>query len=300
MDITLLLETVPVEIWIQYIFKNISNCDVNVLVYVFRQINKHFRVIFTPYISNIPLINKMKILLDLFRNNDDILRSVFQSDYIFPGTHTKANYFADYRLTFLYLIIQRQPQSKIAKIFNPIFIIKFHKYGIIDKTIFSNLFTALAKDGDLLNLKWLYRFYRATSKNPGKKYDCPWTITTCSMAAKYGHLLVLKWLRKKRCRWNSKTCAMAALNGHSDILIWACTNGCTLNDGDQRNDRVRTNAKIYMDKTGDDKIYTFVDIKIHECLARQLSKQCTKNFWECTIRYGKCPHSINYHYNILN
>ncbi len=49
---------------------------------------------------------------------------------------------------------------------------------------------------------------------------------TCSLAAMYGHLEVLKFARAYDCNWNWKTCAMAAKNGHLDIIIWARENGC--------------------------------------------------------------------------
>ena len=51
-------------------------------------------------------------------------------------------------------------------------------------------------------------------------------ISPCSVAAKYGHLSCLKWLRKNGCDWNAGTCSSAAGNGHLSCLKWARENGC--------------------------------------------------------------------------
>jgi hypothetical protein len=56
-----------------------------------------------------------------------------------------------------------------------------------------------------------------------------WSISTCAVAAKYGHLHLLQWLREKEqsCPWDKSTCAMAAWGGYLRILQWARENGCS-------------------------------------------------------------------------
>ena len=53
-----------------------------------------------------------------------------------------------------------------------------------------------------------------------------WNSSTCSSAAKNGHLDVLKWARENGCEWDSWTCSNAAKNGHLDVLEWVRENGC--------------------------------------------------------------------------
>ena len=53
-----------------------------------------------------------------------------------------------------------------------------------------------------------------------------WDSDTCSYAAEYGHLDVLKWARENGCEWDSWTCSNATQNGHLDVLKWARENGC--------------------------------------------------------------------------
>jgi hypothetical protein len=49
------------------------------------------------------------------------------------------------------------------------------------------------------------------------------------MAAKRGHLEVLKWARANGCPWTSDTCSYAAKGGHLQVLKWARANGCPWN-----------------------------------------------------------------------
>ena len=69
-----------------------------------------------------------------------------------------------------------------------------------------------ARGGHLDVLRWL------RSQNP----PCPWGAVTCREAARCGHLDVLKWLRAQDppCPWNAFTCEMAAMGGHFDVLKW--------------------------------------------------------------------------------
>ena len=46
------------------------------------------------------------------------------------------------------------------------------------------------------------------------------------MAAKNGHLEVVRYLRKLGSPWNHWTCSNAAGNGHLKVLTWVRANGC--------------------------------------------------------------------------
>jgi hypothetical protein len=48
----------------------------------------------------------------------------------------------------------------------------------------------------------------------------PWDTETCSNAAKYGHLKLLKWLHEQGCPWNSNTFQFAAYFGNLEMLEW--------------------------------------------------------------------------------
>ena len=48
----------------------------------------------------------------------------------------------------------------------------------------------------------------------------------CGVAARGGHLEVLKWARANGCPWDGRTCAFAAEGGHLEVLKWARANGC--------------------------------------------------------------------------
>ena len=59
-----------------------------------------------------------------------------------------------------------------------------------------------------------------------RKLGIPWDKWTCTYAALNGHLELLKWCRVNQCPWDEETCAMAAKNGHLELLKWARENGC--------------------------------------------------------------------------
>ena len=46
-----------------------------------------------------------------------------------------------------------------------------------------------------------------------------------SIAAQYGHLECLQYLRENDCPWNSDTCSSAASGGYLNIFEWALENG---------------------------------------------------------------------------
>ena len=66
-----------------------------------------------------------------------------------------------------------------------------------------------AKIGHLEMLKW------------ARAKECSWDEETCAMAAKNGHLEMLKWARAQECPWDKRTCEYAAKNGHLEMLKWA-------------------------------------------------------------------------------
>ena len=51
---------------------------------------------------------------------------------------------------------------------------------------------------------------------------CPWDVSTCSAAARWGHLEVLMWLRSQDppCPWDESMCSAAAEGGHLEVLMW--------------------------------------------------------------------------------
>ena len=55
---------------------------------------------------------------------------------------------------------------------------------------------------------------------------CPWIESTCSIAAREGHLEALQWARANGCPWKSETSTLAAKGGHLEVLQWARANGC--------------------------------------------------------------------------
>ena len=64
------------------------------------------------------------------------------------------------------------------------------------------------------------------------------TQSTCSEAARGGHLDVLKWARQAGCEWDADTCSEAARGGHLDVLKWARQAGCEW-DADTCSDAAR-------------------------------------------------------------
>lgn len=55
---------------------------------------------------------------------------------------------------------------------------------------------------------------------------CPWNERTCALAAKGGHLEVLKLLRDNGCPWDTATFSWAARRGHLEVLKWLRANDC--------------------------------------------------------------------------
>ena len=67
-----------------------------------------------------------------------------------------------------------------------------------------------AKYGNLEALQWL------------RSHDCRWDSDVCTEAAAGGHLHILHWARSQSppCPWNEWVCTMAAMNGQLDVLQW--------------------------------------------------------------------------------
>ena len=53
----------------------------------------------------------------------------------------------------------------------------------------------------------------------------------CCLAAKNGHLNVVKWARALNVPWGKHACYEAAFGGHLEVLKWARENGCRLDEG---------------------------------------------------------------------
>ena len=70
----------------------------------------------------------------------------------------------------------------------------------------------LAKNGNIYVMKW------------ARLNGCPWNWYVCTLAAKYGHLECLKWLRSNPndlCPWNKNRCISGARkNNHQHIIDW--------------------------------------------------------------------------------
>jgi hypothetical protein len=74
-----------------------------------------------------------------------------------------------------------------------------------------------ARGGHLEVLRWLWE--------TDYEWDDPWT---CACAAAGGHLNVLKWLREapRNFHWDARTVEEASEGGHDDVLQWALAHGC--------------------------------------------------------------------------
>lgn len=78
--------------------------------------------------------------------------------------------------------------------------------------------TQAAVYGHLELLKWL--------RTPrGEHPPCPWDEFTASLAARAGQLTILQWLRNQDppCPWSSTCCDEAFFQGHTRILMWCRT-----------------------------------------------------------------------------
>jgi hypothetical protein len=53
--------------------------------------------------------------------------------------------------------------------------------------------------------------------------------STYSLAAREGHFEILKWFKENNCPWNELVCMEAAKGGHLSILQWARENNCPWN-----------------------------------------------------------------------
>ena len=76
-----------------------------------------------------------------------------------------------------------------------------------------------ARGGHLDLVKWL------------RVKGCPWGTWVSSAAARGGQLEVLQWIRGQDppCPWSPDVCYAAAQKGHLDVLRWARSQGCPWN-----------------------------------------------------------------------
>ena len=56
-----------------------------------------------------------------------------------------------------------------------------------------------------------------------------WSVSTCSNAARNGHLPALQYLHENGCPWDQWACCQAAVNGHLPALQYLHENGCPWN-----------------------------------------------------------------------
>jgi len=73
--------------------------------------------------------------------------------------------------------------------------------------------------GHLGVVKWL--------RLQGGGRNCVWMISMASRIAVNGHLEVLKYAIADGCPWDETVCSSAAEGGHLEVLQWARENGCT-------------------------------------------------------------------------
>ena len=111
------------------------------------------------------------------------------------------------------------------------------------------LFLAAARGGQLNALKWgedsgydmkklldWYTFAQAALFGHLevvkylRRLGIAWDEWTCASAARGGHLELLKWVRANQCPWTTSTCRNAARNGHLTLLKWARANQCPWNE----------------------------------------------------------------------
>jgi hypothetical protein len=59
-----------------------------------------------------------------------------------------------------------------------------------------------------------------------KKRKCAWSQSTAAGAAQNGHLATLKWARTRGCPWSRAVCTRAAAAGHRHVLAWLTSHKC--------------------------------------------------------------------------
>ncbi|KAL6062163.1 Ankyrin repeat domain containing protein [Balamuthia mandrillaris] len=78
------------------------------------------------------------------------------------------------------------------------------------------MFKLAAKAGHVDILRWL------------QKKGCPWDATTCKAAAVEGNLDALKWLRFHGCPWDERVFLAAAKSGRLAVVHWLHHHGCPM------------------------------------------------------------------------
>ena len=75
-----------------------------------------------------------------------------------------------------------------------------------------------AREGHLELVKWL------------KANGYPWSQYTCENAVASRNFELVKWCRENGCEWNFRTCLEAARIGNLEMLKWCKENGCKWNN----------------------------------------------------------------------
>ena len=84
----------------------------------------------------------------------------------------------------------------------------------VQQTYDEDVMVVAAYYGRLEMVKWL------------KEQGWPWSPTVSWAAASMGRLEVLQWLRENGCPWDQTTCESAAGGSHPEVLEYALKNGC--------------------------------------------------------------------------
>lgn len=91
------------------------------------------------------------------------------------------------------------------------------------------LYNCAAENGSLKVLKYLFNYAVNDLSIP------IWDSSTIVSAAEYGHLNIIKYLRKKLCPWDNSVTNFAAINSNCDLqkkktLKWCIDHGCPVDE----------------------------------------------------------------------
>jgi hypothetical protein len=78
--------------------------------------------------------------------------------------------------------------------------------------------SAAALFGNVELLRWL------------REHDCPWDEESCRRAAAFEHFETLKWLRQHHCPWDEQTMGEAAYTGNMEMLSWLLEQGAPVDE----------------------------------------------------------------------
>ena len=63
-----------------------------------------------------------------------------------------------------------------------------------------------------------------------RERDCPWGEETCENAASFGSIDIFKWLKEQGYPWDDKIFAVAAYHGNIELMKWLKDNACPWNE----------------------------------------------------------------------